>query len=123
MPEVLEALVDGQRLRQVVDNLVSNAVKYTDRGGAARVRVGVDGTTLDIRVHDSGIGMNAAEVERAFTRFFRGSGALERHRPGTGLGLTIVQSIVEAHGGSISLSSEPGTGTEFHVRLPGAVLG
>ena len=67
--------------------------------------------------------MNAAEVERAFTRFFRGSGALERHRPGTGLGLTIVQSIVEAHGGSISLSSEPGTGTEFHVRLPGAVLG
>ena len=123
VPEVLEALVDGQRLRQVVDNLVSNAVKYTDRGGAAGVRVGVDGTTLDIRVHDSGIGMNAAEVERAFTRFFRGSGALERHRPGTGLGLTIVQSIVEAHGGSISLSSEPGTGTEFHVRLPGAVLG
>jgi two-component system phosphate regulon sensor histidine kinase PhoR len=112
------AMVDGQRLRQVVDNLVSNAVKYTDAGGSVTVSLHRDDRTVEIAVADTGIGIEPAEVERLFTRFFRGSQAQIRVAPGAGLGLAIVQSIVGAHGGEVRVDSEVGVGSRFRVLLP-----
>ena len=105
-------------LRQVFLNLVSNAVKFTEEGS---VRISArhlpeDGA-VEVRVADTGVGIAPEEVPRVFDRFYRGEAA--RGRPaGTGLGLAIARLIVEQHGGSIEVRSEPGRGSEFTVRLP-----
>jgi signal transduction histidine kinase len=101
-----------------VDNLVSNAVKFTPRGGAVDVWVRVDEDDVVVVVSDNGIGIPTDEVDRLFTRFFRASTATAREIQGTGLGLAIARTIAEAHGGTIDVSSEPGRGTTFEVRLP-----
>jgi PAS domain S-box-containing protein len=109
---------DRVRLAQLLDNLVSNAVKFTPRGG--RVEVGVaerDGDAV-VTVADTGIGIPPAEQERLFERFFRAESATRLAIPGSGLGLTISKAIAEAHGGSISVASEEGRGTTFSVALP-----
>ncbi|GAB3248632.1 ATP-binding protein [Nocardioides dilutus] len=118
VPDTLVAHVDGPRMRQVVDNLVSNAVKYTPPGGSVTVALSRDGDDAVLTVRDDGIGMTEQEAERAFTRFFRGEAARRREIPGTGLGLNIASSIVDAHAGKIELESEPGRGSRFTVRLP-----
>ena len=118
VPPSLVATVDGQRVRQVLDNLVSNAIKYTEAGGSVRVEVQAPGTEAEIVVSDTGLGMDASELEQVGTRFFRGGEALQRHIPGTGLGLNIVRAIVTAHGGSVDVRSEVGVGTTFRVVLP-----
>jgi two-component system phosphate regulon sensor histidine kinase PhoR len=118
VPDRLVSLVDEHRLRQVLDNLVSNAIKYTEPGGSATVTLQRSGDEIRIEVSDTGIGIAADEVPHVFTRFFRGGGALEKHIPGTGLGLNIVSSIVAAHGGTVSLESEAGVGSTFRVTLP-----
>jgi two-component system, OmpR family, phosphate regulon sensor histidine kinase PhoR len=112
------ARVDGQRLRQVVDNLLSNAVKYTEPGGSVVVRLWQTGSTLDLSVADTGIGVAPDEVDRLFRPFFRGADATARQLPGAGLGLSIVRGLVEAHGGKIHVHTEPGRGSTFHVELP-----
>jgi PAS domain S-box-containing protein len=115
-------VVDGdeQRLRQVLDNLVSNAVKYTPAGGHVTVAVSGDehgGTTLTVT--DTGIGIPEDERHRLFERFFRTSTARSAGVPGTGLGLAVVRTIVERHGGTITAGPGPeGVGTVFTVRLP-----
>ncbi len=123
-PECLVASLDEQRLRQVLDNLVGNAVKYTEPGGLVTVTLrqapGADtqGGMVEIEVRDTGLGIGPDEVDRVFERFVRGGAALDRHIPGTGLGLVIVRSIVEAHGGDVTVHSEVGLGSTFLVRLP-----
>lgn len=117
-PTSLVVRVDPQRIAQVVDNLVSNAVKYTPSGGDIAVRVGMDGTRVEISVSDTGVGIDAADRDRLFTRFFRARHASEREIQGVGLGLNITRSIVEGHGGRIEVESEPGQGSTFRVRLP-----
>lgn len=112
------AVLDEDRIRQVVDNLVSNALKYTDTGGSVRVAARLDRDSIVIEVTDTGIGIEPDELERVFTRFFRGQLALDRQIPGTGLGLSIVHAIVAAHGGTIDCTSRPGGGTTFCVRIP-----
>jgi two-component system, OmpR family, phosphate regulon sensor histidine kinase PhoR len=112
------ARVDGLRLRQVVDNLLGNAVKYTEPGGSVSVRLWQTGSTVNISVVDTGIGAAPDEVDRLFRRFFRGAGATQRNVPGAGLGLSIVRGIVEAHGGQIHVDSTLGSGSTFHVELP-----
>jgi two-component system, OmpR family, phosphate regulon sensor histidine kinase PhoR len=112
------ARVDGQRLRQVVDNLLSNAVKYTEPGGSVAVRLWQTGSTVDISVADTGIGVPPEEVDRLFRPFFRGADATARYLPGAGLGLNIVRGIVEAHGGQIHVDTALGRGSTFHVELP-----
>jgi two-component system phosphate regulon sensor histidine kinase PhoR len=112
------AMVDGQRLRQVVDNLISNALKYSDADGSITVSMRRDRGVIEIAVTDTGIGIDGAEVDRLFTRFFRGQQAQVRMAPGAGLGLSIVQSIVQAHGGEVQVESEVGVGSRFSVRLP-----
>jgi signal transduction histidine kinase len=109
---------DQVRLTQVLDNLVSNAVKFTDEGGVVSVTVNGDGDGLELVVKDTGIGVPSEEQGQVFTRFFRASTATKRAIPGTGLGLAISRALVEQHGGTISFSSREGEGTTVTVRLP-----
>jgi signal transduction histidine kinase len=109
---------DPARLGQLLDNLISNAVKFTEDGGRVVVALGVTGDDLVLAVSDNGIGIPVAEQRRLFDRFFRATTAQDRAIEGTGLGLTIVHAIVRAHGGAIEVTSEEGQGTTFRVRLP-----
>ncbi len=117
-PSTLVTLVDGQRIAQAIDNLVSNAIKYTPRGGHVEIRLALDGGRIEICVADSGIGIRASDRDRLFTRFFRARHAEEQSVQGLGLGLGIAKSIVESHGGRIDVESEIGHGSVFRIRLP-----
>jgi signal transduction histidine kinase len=117
--EPVPALVgDRGRLAQVLDNLVSNALKFTPEGGTVSVRTSTDGEHVSIEVADTGIGISLEDQPRLFERFFRSPAAAEQAIPGTGLGLAIVKAIVEAHGGRITVSSAEGIGTTFRLELP-----
>jgi PAS domain S-box-containing protein len=109
---------DRGRLGQLLDNLVSNAVKFTPAGGRVTVRASTSGDRLVLQVADTGIGIPAPEQHQLFQRFFRASSATAEAIPGTGLGLTIAKAIAEAHGGAIRCESTEGTGTTFTVELP-----
>ena len=98
-------LGDGGRLGQLLDNLISNALKFTPRGGRVTVRTGRKGKVAFIEVEDTGMGISAADQERLFERFFRTSSATAQAIPGIGLGLAISGAIAEAHGGTIAVSS------------------
>ncbi|MFJ6283061.1 ATP-binding protein [Pseudarthrobacter oxydans] len=111
---------DPDRLGQAIDNLVSNAIKYTPEGGTVTVRVSAAGQDLRCEVTDTGIGMTEDELAQAFTRFFRAANAHSSAIPGAGLGLAITRSIVENHRGTISLSSNRGKGTTAVLTLPDA---
>jgi signal transduction histidine kinase len=111
-------VADRLRIMQVLDNLVANAVKFTDGGGTVTVSVQANGDMAQVVVEDDGIGIPADEQGQIFSRFFRSSSATERAIPGTGLGLAISQALVEQHGGTISLDSDEGKGTRVTVALP-----
>ena len=115
-PLPLEA--DAERLRQVLDNLVSNALKFTPGGGSVTLAAGSGDGSVWIEVGDTGIGIPQDELGQLFSRFYRASTATRRAIPGTGVGLVIARAIVEAHGGTISLESTEGTGTRVSVTLP-----
>ena len=118
LPDALEAHVDSSRIAQVLDNLVSNAIKYSPDGGDVEVAAWGDEDFVFCRVTDTGMGMNEEEQAEAFTKFFRAGGVRKSAIPGVGLGLPISKAIVEAHGGTITLESEPGRGTTFTVKVP-----
>ena len=109
---------DATRLAQAVDNLVSNAVKFTPRGGTVTLALELVGEEALLEVVDTGMGIPADEMQRLFTRFFRSTTATRQAVKGVGLGLTITRAIVEAHGGRLSARSEEGVGTTFEIRLP-----
>jgi signal transduction histidine kinase len=108
---------DPHRLGQVVDNLISNAIKFTPIGGKVDVRLASSNGTAAIEVADSGEGVPEEEREHLFERLYRASGATRAHVPGLGLGLSIVKAIVDAHGGTVGLASGE-DGTTFRVELP-----
>jgi signal transduction histidine kinase len=110
---------EPDRLAQLLDNLVSNAVKFTPGGGRVEVRLFARSGNACVQVSDTGIGIPEEEREKLFERFFRSQTALERQIQGTGLGLYISKAIVEAHGGRIGVRSDDGEGTTFVVELPG----
>ncbi len=109
------------RMFRTVGNLLSNAIKFTPAGGDVRVSVSHADGVVWLEVTDTGIGIAADDQERLFERFFRTSTVADQQFPGTGLGLYIARAIVEAHGGSITVRSEPGEGASFSVALPAAV--
>jgi signal transduction histidine kinase len=109
---------DRARLEQLLDNLLSNALKFTRASGRVDVTAErVDGSAV-VTVADTGIGIPADELDRLFERFFRSSSASAQAIPGTGLGLTIAKAIADGHGGSISVESEEGVGTTVRLVLP-----
>jgi CheY-like chemotaxis protein/two-component sensor histidine kinase len=115
------ALVRGDvvRLTQVVENLLTNAVRYTETGGKIDVALVVEGKTVRLSVRDTGIGMTAEFIPRVFDVFAQEQRALRSSKGGLGLGLALVRRLVELHGGEISASSPgPGQGSEFTVTLP-----
>jgi signal transduction histidine kinase len=109
---------DKGRIFQLLDNLISNAIKFTPEGGRVDVRALRTESGAVIEVSDTGIGLAPSEVERVFERFFRSERATDRHIAGTGLGLFISRAIVEAHGGRIVASSTLDAGTTFKIELP-----
>jgi signal transduction histidine kinase len=116
-PDTLPFLADAMHLKEVVDNLVSNAIKFTPPGPPERhiqVRVGRGW----LEVQDQGPGFLPEEIAHAFGRFERLSARPTGGETSTGLGLSIVHALVEAMGGTIRLSSEPGQGATFHISLP-----
>ena len=116
-----QVLGDPDRLRDVLSNLVSNAVKYTPEGGRVTVASRADGAEVVLEVADTGIGIPLEDQKHLFEEFFRASNAREFVQEGTGLGLSIVREIVQAHDGKITFDSQPGQGTRFTVTLPLAV--
>ncbi|GAA1620668.1 sensor histidine kinase [Actinoplanes couchii] len=118
VPAPVEVCVDPDRMRQVLGNLMSNAIRYTDAGGRVELRVVRDGPDAVLTIRDTGVGMNADEVSRVFDRFWRADPARQRATGGSGLGMTIVRRIVVDQGGDITAASVPGLGTTFTVRLP-----
>ncbi|MFZ5827409.1 MAG: ATP-binding protein [Bacillota bacterium] len=107
---------DRDRLRQVLTNLVSNAVRYTPPGEAVRLEASAEGDDLLVRVVDRGPGLTAEEASQIFHRFYQGQNQGRGHK-GAGLGLAIVKSLVEAHGGTVGVTSQPGQGATFWFRL------
>ena len=114
----VEVRGDPVRLGQAVDNLVSNALKFTPRGGTVTVALRPDGEQAVIAVTDTGIGIPAVELSQLSQRFFRASTATRNAVPGVGLGLTITKAIVTAHGGRLDIASEEGVGTSISIVLP-----
>jgi len=118
-PRPLYLDADPARLAQVVGNLLANACKFTDSGGRVWLTVEEDGAQVVIRVRDTGIGVAAEDLPHLFDMFVQADTSLERSRDGLGIGLTLVKTLVEMHGGSVEARSEgPGRGSEFTIRLP-----
>ena len=106
---------DAERLRQLVDNLISNAIKYSESGGEVKVEAATDDGHVVVHVRDSGPGIGAEHQAQIFEKFGRVAGST---KPGTGLGLFLSRSFAEAHGGSLDVESTPGEGAVFTLRLP-----
>jgi signal transduction histidine kinase len=109
---------DPGRVEQVVNNLVGNAVRYSPDGGAIVIRLSREGDEARVSVSDTGIGIPSDRQARVFEKFYRVENDATRHVSGTGLGLSISRELVEAHGGRISVDSEPGRGSTFSFTLP-----
>ena len=109
---------DADRLRQVVGNLVSNALRYTPVGGTVTLGARSSGSRVRVTVADTGPGIPAKDLPHVFDRFYRGDSARDRASGGSGLGLAIARALVEAHGGTISVESAAGQGAMFLVELP-----
>lgn len=118
-PEPMVVAGERESLRQILDNLASNAIKYTQSGGKVWIegRISAGGSTCEVFVRDSGIGIPEKHLDRIFERFYRVDKARSREMGGTGLGLSIVKNLVASLGGEISVESKPGEGSTFTVRM------
>ena len=113
-------LTDRRALEQVMQNLLDNAIKYSDPGGQLRLRLSRQGDRVRIDVSDEGIGIPDEDQTRIFERFYRVQKARTRDLGGTGLGLSIVKHLVQAVGGDVFVESKEGEGTTFSILLPAA---
>ncbi len=109
---------DPEKLKRVIINLVSNAVKYTPAGGKVKIAAEQRAGAVRITVTDSGVGISAADQKKIFTKFFRSAKVLKFSPDGTGLGLFITRSLVEAMGGKIGFQSTEGRGSNFYFTIP-----
>lgn len=117
-PEKLAISTDPTYLREVVTNLVSNAIRYTPDGGAITVSAAKDGGTVSLAVADNGLGIPPHEQEKIFSKFFRAANAMKSVPNGTGLGLYLAHSLTQMLGGTIGFTSAVGKGTTFTLKLP-----
>jgi len=116
--DTIPVYADATRLAQALDNLISNAIKFTQESGKVEVELAQDEDCVTLTVADTGMGMAGDEIERLFEPFFRTDAAQAKKIQGTGLGLPIVRAIVEAHDGTITITSKPNVGTSFVISLP-----
>jgi two-component system OmpR family sensor kinase len=116
--ETATVIGDEDRLRQVIGNVLGNALVHTDAGARIEVRVTAANGSTTLEVTDEGAGMDPDVAARVTERFFRADPARTRHRGGSGLGLSIVDAAVAAHDGSLAIDSEPGRGTAVRLTLP-----
>jgi two-component system phosphate regulon sensor histidine kinase PhoR len=116
--EPVLVMADEEGLREIIDNLVDNALKYTPEDGRVTIRWHRDNGQVVLEVEDTGIGISPKDCERVFERFYRVDKARSRELGGTGLGLSIVKHLVQAFGGSVAVTSQLGKGSAFSVRLP-----
>ena len=116
VPDGLRVEADATRLRQVLANLVENAVKYTERGGQIALIAAAAGNDVTWTIRDTGIGIAGEHLPFVWDRLYRADAS--RSARGLGLGLSLVKAIVEAHGGTVAVSSAPGAGSSFSFRLP-----
>jgi signal transduction histidine kinase len=117
-PESVLAMVDRTRILQILANLLSNALKFTPKGGEVKVEVRNDGTDALLIVQDNGIGIPPSEVPKVFERFYRVEKSRNRKLGGSGIGLTIVKKLTQAHEGDVEIKSKEGKGTTVYVRIP-----
>jgi signal transduction histidine kinase len=117
-PESVLAMVDRTRILQILANLLSNALKFTPKGGEVKVEVRNDGTDALLIVQDNGIGIPPSEVPKVFERFYRVDKSRNRKLGGSGIGLTIVKKLTQAHEGDVEIKSKEGKGTTVYVRIP-----
>lgn len=117
-PGTPEVVGDEARLRQVLSNLVANALQHTPENAGVTLRVGTDADDAVLEVCDEGPGMSAEDAQRIFERFYRTDSSRARTTGGTGLGLSIVDSLVRSHGGSVRVTTAPGKGCRFRVSMP-----
>lgn len=115
-PSILN--IDPVRLARIMDNLVSNAIKYTPKGGSVEVTLDENSSSVILTVQDTGYGIDEAHLSQIFGTFYRIRNDQTQGIEGTGLGLSIVKAMVEQYGGQISVESKPGEGTSFRVELP-----
>src|SRR5262249_55603616 len=113
-----DMMLDKEKLKEVMINLISNAIKYSPAGGDVNVRMKVDEANLRIEIQDHGIGIPKEHQSKLFEAFYRVDSSHTASIPGTGLGLTIVKAIVEHHGGRTWFESEVGKGTTFFLLIP-----
>jgi cell cycle sensor histidine kinase DivJ len=113
-----EIVADKRSCKQILINLISNAVKFTPKGGSIAVDLRPEGNSLKIIVADTGIGIAPKDLSQLGEPFFQASASYARHFEGTGLGLSVVRGLVGLHGGTITIESAPGEGTTISVRLP-----
>jgi signal transduction histidine kinase len=116
LPESCEASVDPDRMRQAFGNLLDNALKYTDAGGTVTISAGRSGGRATVRFRDTGMGIPEAEQGKIWDRLYRGDKS--RSQRGLGLGLSVVRAVVQAHQGTVTVTSKPGEGSEFAIVLP-----
>ncbi len=117
-PALPKVMADGDKLKQVFENLVGNALKYSPDGGEVRARLAVEGDNVRFAVTDQGIGIAPEHISQLFEKFFRVDSSTTAKIEGTGLGLTIVKHIVELHGGEVTVESVLGKGSTFGFRIP-----
>ena len=111
-------MVDVEKMRVVVQNLLENAIKYTPSGGKIKVSLKDNKTEIEFKIEDSGVGIPEDQQGRVFAKFFRGANVIRMETEGSGLGIFISKNIVEAHGGKMWFESEEGKGATFYFTIP-----
>lgn len=111
-------VADARKVKQVVFNLLANAIKFTESGGEVLLSAALEGSNVTVSVTDSGIGINESDMDKLFKEFSQVDGSLSRRHEGTGLGLALSGKLVEMHGGSIGVESKPGRGSRFYFSIP-----
>src|SRR5690606_30131040 len=117
-PDLPTAVADRIAFRQILINLISNAVKFTPKDGSVNVDVRASGADMLILVSDTGIGIAEADLAQVGDPFFQAASSYDRSYEGTGLGLSVVKGLVELHGGTFGIASRVGEGTRVSIRLP-----
>jgi len=115
---VVKVKIDAEKIKLAVDNLLDNAIKYTNSGGKLELELSCGIKEVEFKIKDSGLGIPKSQQERVFSKFFRGENIMKVQTEGTGLGLFITKNIIEAHGGKIWFDSKEGKGTTFYFTLP-----